>query len=157
MYGVNELTGSGPVLDFKFTPVKKGRVSGQDFITFSSAEFYDGITYEIKPVNWIVSSNVVPTSYELLQNYPNPFNPETWIPFSLPQSSDVFIKIYDMSGQIIRSLDLGRKPAGFHFTKDKAAYWDGKNRQGESVASGIYFYQLQTSKFSVVKKMVILK
>ena len=92
-----------------------------------------------------------------MQNYPNPFNPETWIPYDLPQDTDVVIRVFDISGRIVRELDLGRKPAGSYFTKTEAAYWDGKNTQGERVVSGLYYYQLQAGTYNAIKKMVILK
>jgi len=95
--------------------------------------------------------------YILEQNYPNPFNPETWIPFALPQASDVVIRIYDATGRVIRRLNLGMQPAGYYTSQHRAAYWDGINERGERVASGVYFYQLQAGNFSKVRKMVILK
>jgi hypothetical protein len=98
-----------------------------------------------------------PMKFELLQNYPNPFNPETWIPFALKRDADVRIRIYNISGQLVRTLNLGQKPAEHYITKDKAAYWDGRNAIGERVASGIYFYQIQAGKFNDTKRMVILK
>jgi len=99
----------------------------------------------------------VPHKLMLLQNYPNPFNPETWIPYRLPQESDVEIGIYNVSGQLIRKLYIGKQTPGSYITKDKAAYWDGTNDNGEKAASGIYFYKLRDGKESIVKKMVILK
>ncbi len=94
---------------------------------------------------------------QLLQNYPNPFNPETWIPFKLAQSAPVTINIYDVKGQLIRTLHIGNKGAGIYVTKDKAAYWDGRSRNGEKVASGVYYYQLRAGEFRATRKMVILK
>ena len=86
---------------------------------------------------------LIPKESKLFQNYPNPFNPETWIPFSLKDKARVTIKIYNLTGQLIRTLDLGEREAGEYTTKDKAAYWDGHNNEGEEIASGIYFYQLR--------------
>ena len=80
----------------------------------------------------------------LLANYPNPFNPETWIPYQLARDSHVQITIYDVQGAIIRRLELGYRVEGFYTTRGKAAHWDGRNEVGERVASGIYFYQLET-------------
>ena len=54
-------------------------------------------------------------------------------------------------------LDLGHKPAGFYATREKSAYWDGRNESGESVSSGIYFYQIQAGEFATTRKMTILK
>ena len=101
--------------------------------------------------------DVRPKETVLGQNFPNPFNPETWIPYQLSRDSDVMIKIYDISGSKIRSLNLGRKSIGSYMTSATAAYWDGKNDTGEHVSSGVYFYTLQTEGFSATRRMVILK
>ena len=98
-----------------------------------------------------------PKLTQLLQNFPNPFNPETWIPYQLEKSADVTLQIYDTAGGIVRTLDLGFKGQGFYMTRATAAYWDGRNNMGEQVASGVYFYSLQTPDFSATRKMLILK
>ncbi len=98
-----------------------------------------------------------PKLTQLLQNFPNPFNPETWIPYQLEKSADVTLQIYDASGDVVRTLDLGFKGQGFYMTRSRAAYWDGRNNLGEQVASGIYFYSLHTPDFSATRKMLILK
>ena len=98
-----------------------------------------------------------PKLTQLLQNFPNPFNPETWIPYQLEKSTDVTLQIYDASGSIVRTLDLGFKGQGFYMTRSTAAYWDGRNNLGEQVASGVYFYSLNTADFSATRKMLILK
>jgi len=98
-----------------------------------------------------------PTETELLQNYPNPFNPETWIPFQLSEPVNVVISIYDVDGQLIRKIRLGKMPAGVYVSKDKAAYWDGKDSLGQQVVSSVYFYTLQAGEFRATKKMVILR
>jgi len=94
----------------------------------------------------------------LLQNYPNPFNPETWIPFRLKDADSVSIKLYDATGGLVRTLNLGHKDAGVYVSRSAAAYWDGRDSFGEQVASGVYFYTLQAGKFrATTRKMVILK
>ncbi len=93
----------------------------------------------------------------LLQNYPNPFNPETWIPYQLSEDSLVSVSIYDTAGQLIRTLSLGYQSAGFYNSRERAAYWDGRNTLGEPVASGVYFYQLTTQSFQQTRRMLILK
>ena len=100
---------------------------------------------------------VRPEMTGLLPNYPNPFNPETWIPYQLANASDVQITIYDTKGAIVRTLGLGHQSAGYYTNRNRAAYWDGRNGLGENVASGVYFYQLQTDEISPIRKMVILK
>ena len=100
---------------------------------------------------------LTPKDTVLLPNYPNPFNPETWIPYHLAAATDVQITIYDATGGVVRRLDLGHQSAGYYTARSRAAYWDGKNALGESVASGIYFYQLQADTVSHLRKMLILK
>jgi flagellar hook assembly protein FlgD len=90
-------------------------------------------------------------------NYPNPFNPETWIPFQLAQPTSVVLRLYDIEGQVIRTINLGYKKVGFYTVINRAIYWDGKNQLGESVSSGVYFYRLTTSDYDAMKKMVILR
>jgi hypothetical protein len=101
--------------------------------------------------------SVIPTKFVLLQNFPNPFNPETWVPFKLPHDSPITISIYDTKGRLIRTIALGNKPAGVYVTKDRAAYWDGRNNLGDKVSSDVYFYTLQAGKFRATRKMVIVK
>ena len=105
----------------------------------------------------LVVGDVRPTETLLAQNFPNPFNPETWIPFQLAESTEITIQIYAQSGRLVRTLNLGLKPAGFYTTRGTAAYWDGCNDTGERVASGVYFYTLQTKDFTATRKMLIVK
>ncbi len=105
--------------------------------------------------NLLVS--VLPTETRLLKNYPNPFNPETWIPYQLAADTDVTITIYDMRGNLIRTLDLGHRSAGTYYSRSRAAYWDGRNDSGESVASGVYYYTLSAGDFTTTRKMLLRK
>ena len=98
-----------------------------------------------------------PDKTALLANYPNPFNPETWIPYHLSNDANLVLTIYDTKGALVRQLDLGYQKAGYYTIRTKAAHWDGHNNLGESVGSGVYFYQLQADHFSAMRKMVILK
>ena len=99
----------------------------------------------------------IPAETELLRNYPNPFNPETWIPYRLAEDAFVTLTIYDGNGQIVRTLDVGHQTSAVYESQSKAVYWDGRNENGESVASGVYFYTLTAGDFSATRKMVILK
>ena len=100
---------------------------------------------------------LAPQETALLPNYPNPFNPETWIPYRLAGDAFVTLTIYDQSGQIVRTLDVGHQIAGYYTDRTKAAYWDGHNEFGEQMASGVYFYHLSAGDFSATRKMLILK
>ena len=98
-----------------------------------------------------------PEKTQLFANYPNPFNPETWIPYELATDTHMRITIYNTQGVVIRTLQFGHQSAGYYTGRDRAAYWDGRNALGEQVASGLYFYQLETDEMSSLRKMVILK
>ena len=100
---------------------------------------------------------LLPKETTLLPNYPNPFNPETWIPYRLAKDAFVTLTIYDSSGQVVRTLDVGHQIAAFYETRSKAIYWDGRNEFGEGVASGMYFYHLFAGDFSATRKMLIIK
>jgi len=93
----------------------------------------------------------------LYQNYPNPFNPETWIPFTLSKDGKVVVEIYNSNQHLVRTIDLGIKPAGDYLTMDRAAYWDGKNDDREVLASGVYFYTIKAGDFTDTGKMVIIR
>ncbi len=102
-------------------------------------------------------ASLIPKSTALLRNYPNPFNPETWLPYQLAEDVEVQITIYDVQGAVVRRLDFGYQRAGYYTDRSEAAYWDGRNDLGESVGSGIYFYQITAGNYSFSRKLVILK
>ena len=100
---------------------------------------------------------LIPKETALLANYPNPFNPETWIPYQLAKPADVKLTIYAANGQVVRTLALGHQAAGMYQTRNRAAYWDGRNAVGEAVASGVYYYTLTAGDFTATRKMLIRK
>ena len=102
-------------------------------------------------------ASLIPEETALLANYPNPFNPETWIPYQLAESGEVTLTIYDMNGHLVRHLAVGHQAAGIYRSRSRAAYWDGRNQLGESVASGLYFYTLTAGDFTATRRMLILK
>ena len=102
-----------------------------------------------------VNRNVAAT--KLLPNYPNPFNPETWIPYQLAKAADVSVRIYDVGGRLVRTIPVRFKPVGYYLTRERAAYWDGRNETGESVSSGIYFLQFVAGDFAATQQVVIVK
>ena len=119
-------------------------VTAED-VKWSRVELDNLIVYEI------------PTETALLPNYPNPFNPETWIPYRLAEDAFVTLTIYDTAGGVVRSIDVGYKPAAVYESRAKAIYWNGRNEFGEHVASGVYFYHLSAGDYSATRKMLILK
>ena len=105
----------------------------------------------------LLASRIIPQETALLANYPNPFNPETWIPYQLAAPAEVTLTIYDMNGVTVRRLTAGHQAAGLYQSRNRAAYWDGRNQDGESVASGLYFYTLSAGEFTGTRKMLIRK
>jgi len=95
-----------------------------------------------------------PESYEfkLEQNRPNPFNPSTVIRYEIPQASQTTLRIYNIRGQLIRTLVHGNQSAGSH-----QAIWDARDNAGHEVASGVYFYRLETPIGSAHKRMILLR
>ncbi len=94
-----------------------------------------------------IEIDVTPTKFSLAQNYPNPFNPTTSIKFSLPESTIAKIVVYDVLGKVVKTLVNERLDAGYHIV----------NFDASSLTSGTYFYTIETSKFTKVRKMLLLK
>ena len=105
----------------------------------------------------LLASLIIPQETALLANYPNPFNPETWIPYQLAVPAEITLTIFDMNGGMVRRLEVGHQSAGMYQSRGRAAYWDGRNQRGESVASGLYFYTLRTGDFTATRKMLVQK
>jgi hypothetical protein len=96
-------------------------------------------------------ANVIKT-FTLLQNYPNPFNPTTTIEYQLPKSGNVEIKIFNLNGELVRTLEATHQIQGMH-----KVVWDGRNGTGQTVASGLYIYQVTFENSMLAKKMLFLK
>ncbi len=94
----------------------------------------------------------VPTKFELTQNYPNPFNPSTAIRYSLPTAQNILLAVYDLNGKKIADL-----VDNFQNTGTYEVTWNGMNNFGKPVASGVYFYRLQTQNFNETKKLLLMK
>jgi len=95
--------------------------------------------------------------FALLSAYPQPFNPEVWIPYKLGDNVQVKFSIYNAGGSLVRTLNLGYKQSGSYVSKDKSAYWDGRNEAGEQVSSGVYFYTIQAGNYTATGKMIMQK
>ena len=108
----------------------------------------------VSPVNELILSKetVLPSQFTLSQNYPNPFNPVTNIQFFLPEESKLTLVIYDLSGRMIIKLMSEIIESGSH-----NVIWDARDKLGNPVSAGVYFYQIQTEYFSQTRKMVLLK
>ena len=135
--------------DGKYHFIDKDAETGQKYyykvVDISSS----GASQEHGPV---VAEMTAPENYDLSQNYPNPFNPTTQIRYQLPAADKVRIEVFNISGQLIRTLVDAQLPAGYH-----EALWDGRNDHGLNVSSGVYYYRLVTRSFTSTRKMALLK
>lgn len=107
--------------------------------------------HNIKITDADLSNEVVPV-LSLEQNYPNPFNPTTTIRYSIDEPGMVSLDIYNIKGQLVKSLYRGNAEVGNH-----SVIWNGLDNSGKACASGVYFYKLRTSKTSLVQKMLLMK
>ncbi|NBC17377.1 MAG: T9SS type A sorting domain-containing protein, partial [Bacteroidetes bacterium] len=90
--------------------------------------------------------------FVLHPNYPNPFNPQTTIRYTLAQPGAVTLRIYDVRGRLVRTLADARRPAGTY-----AVRWDGRDAQGQPVASGAYVYQLRAGTQQRTRQLVLVR
>jgi len=132
--------GKGEILNIATTG--EGRV---ELVSVEAATFMGGA------LEANVSAKVLPTAYALYQNYPNPFNPSTSLAMDLPTASQYTLSIYNIAGQVVKSFSGAAEAGTLTIT------WDGTNNAGSKVASGVYFYRFETSDFSAVRKMVLMK
>jgi hypothetical protein len=100
----------------------------------------------------IVDGMETPKTFSLKQNYPNPFNPTTAIHFELPKPANVRLNVYNIQGQLVRTLVNGHSTAGRY-----QVIWDGRNDRGQTVSSGVYIYRIQAGDFVKTRKMMLVK
>jgi hypothetical protein len=125
--------------------VRGARQSGSTLIK-QKAETED---QEVSTENQLVA---IPADYSLAQNYPNPFNPTTTFRYGMPKEGHVTLKIYNLTGQEVRTLVDDFQSAGL-----RSVTWDGKNDLGQSVPSGVYMYRLVAGDFVQIRKMSLVK
>ncbi|MBC8180740.1 S8 family serine peptidase [candidate division KSB1 bacterium] len=157
MADVNGINKNGKILQLSFK-VLKGGANEKTELKFSRAFINDFEITNQTSGQVLFTENMIelPKTFQLDQNYPNPFNAETIIRYSIPdtkaQSVHVTLNIYNVNGQLVRTLVNEEKTAGFY-----SVHWDGLDSQTQAVASGIYFYQIKAGDFLSIKKMGMLK
>ena len=97
-------------------------------------------------------NTIIPIMNKLNSNFPNPFNPTTTISFSLKETGNVKIEIFNIRGQKVKTLINGLLPA-----KNHQIVWNGKDDKGKSVSSGIYFYKMKSANYTASRKMILMK
>ena len=113
---------------------------------------FDGNYNLLDEKDSIVNRVYVPEKFSLMQNYPNPFNPKTTIRFSLPVDSNVELIIYDVNGKVVKEIINHNMETGSY-----KVVWDGTNKGGALVGSGVYFYRIKAGNFIASQKMIFLK
>jgi hypothetical protein len=108
--------------------------------------------FEVSIVHPVGDDDTPTFVYSLSQNYPNPFNPQTTIRFSLRDKGTVTLRIYDVAGRLVKTLVDEVRDAGAYIEP-----WDGRNNRGARIASGVYFYKMESRHFSRTRKMVLLR
>ncbi len=126
---------------------------------FYETDYENMMVFEDGNADFVINSvltnadkNDIPVATGTLSNYPNPFNPETNILFSTKESGLVVVEIFNVKGQLVKTLVNDRYDAGNH-----SVIWSGNDDNGKTVVSGIYFYKMQTNSYSKTQKMILMK
>jgi hypothetical protein len=135
----------------EYSYVDRGLVNGVTY-TYKLVDVdLEGVRTTHGPIS-VTAASQVPTKYSLSQNYPNPFNALTTVTYSIPEDSRVSVKVFNVLGAEVRTLvDQHQKANTYQAT------WDGKDAEGKSVASGVYFCTMEAGEFSQTTKMVFMK
>ena len=147
------------VIEFVLSKDLNGSL-GFDFESSNNEDLDVRLTYAFFDSNYnlldqkdsIVNRVYIPQKFSLNQNYPNPFNPKTTIQFSLPKDSNVKLFVYDVNGKIVKEIINHNIEAGNY-----KVVWDGTNKDGLFVGSGVYFYRIKAGSFIASQKMIFLK
>jgi len=132
----------------QYAGIGKGLALGSDLSLYAVGMFYYSVLkYSQSIPTGVEQNSEIPKKFNLDQNYPNPFNPSTKIKYSVPKSSSVTLKVFDILGNEIETLVNEEKPIGTY-----EITWYAVN-----LPSGIYFYKLQAGNFIETKKMILMK
>lgn len=159
----NKYAGKNPEKAMRYTELLNRNYPKDELTLLAREEMGEKVDWNLcKPISEPDEPAVelLPDKFALHSNYPNPFNPTTVIGYDLPEEAQVTLVIYDISGREVTRLVNSKKPAGFY-----RAIWDGKNRQGELVSSGVYIYRIHarssagdaSGSFNQTRKMVFVR
>ena len=147
----SEVSGGGDIVRLVFRVLR-------DFEDNARFEIAEGLVFDPSQLanpltGGVLDIQTTPTEFALLQNFPNPFNPDTTIGYELAESADVTLQIYNVVGQVVRTLVAAEPQSVGRYQ----VRWDGMDDRGTPVSSGIYFYQISAGKFQDVRKLMLLK
>jgi hypothetical protein len=155
VYGYTTFSGDGVLAVVKFRANKDNIFTsdmlGFDTVSVVNSEFLKESIVAQDPTG-IADSDAVPASFNLTQNFPNPFNPTTTISFTIPESANTTLKIYDILGRQVKTLVDGGYSAGTY-----SVVWDATDMNGNLVSNGVYFYSVKAGKHSETKRMLFMK
>lgn len=148
----SEISGGGDIVRLTFRVL-------QEFAENARFEIAEGLVFDPQQLSnpavvaGVLDVQTTPTEFALLQNFPNPFNPETTIGYELAESADVTLQIYNVVGQVVRTLIVAESQSAGRYQ----IRWDGMDDRGVSVSSGVYFYRISAGEFQTVRKLMLLK
>ena len=149
MAGAAALEGSGALSEIRLRVREEIDPMTSSWLRIDEVVLNDGA---IPAVGRSAVFSALPEEYALGPNAPNPFNPHTTIRYQLPRENEVTLRIYDMAGQLVRTLVERRVEVGY-----RTVLWDGRDERGREVASGVYLCRLQAGTFLAVQKMALIK
>ena len=148
----SEIAGGGDIVRLTFRVL-------QEFEENARFEIAEGLVFDPQQLSnpavvaGVLDVQTTPTEFALLQNFPNPFNPETTIGYELAESADVTLQIYNVVGQVVRTLIAAESQSAGRYQMR----WNGMDDRGVPVSSGVYFYQISAGEFQTVRKLMLLK
>lgn len=151
-FEITPFTATAPGPGHSLSLVYNDWSSGKPIVDHVNPQVEGSTILLTKNPSGIDNGAIVPTSYSLGQNFPNPFNPSTTLAYSLKTAGHVQLHIFNVLGQNVRTLVDEYQDAN-NYTK----LWDGRDNNGNVVASGIYMYRIQSGDFTDIKKMVMMK
>ncbi len=148
----SEVSGGGDIVRLVFRVL-------QEFKENARFEIAEGLVFDPQQLSnqavvaGVLDIQTTPTEFALLQNFPNPFNPATTIGYELAESADVTLQIYNVVGQVVRTLIVAEPQSAGRYQ----IRWNGVDDRGVPVSSGIYFYHISAGEFQNVRKLMLLK
>ena len=130
----------------------KSDAGSRDSWKMHRGNLYRNGLYDITLVSIEPDKDILPGEFFVSQNYPNPFNPTTNVNIQLPEQNNLIVSIYDVSSRLINTLVDEKLDAGFYSIE-----WNGKDKFGQAVPTGVYFMKVVSGDFTATKKMVYIK